>query len=154
MSDFHNFKIDSNEADLLKNLSSFFKSLQAKDIVLLYGDIGAGKTSLVREFVNFKKKQLKLEDQLDSWANSPSYNLIQDYKIGDLNIFHIDLYRLDDEEDLESTGFWDLVNLKNSILFIEWPEKLEIQDLIRPRSFELKIKIKADSRSYFVRQIK
>lgn len=105
-------------------------SIPKGSVVLLQGTLGAGKSLLVQKFV-----QAFGGDQ----TASPTYSLINEYQTLERpQIFHVDLYRLQDDEDLESTGFWDLFNNESAVVFIEWPERLNQEDL--PLHFK-KIKI-------------
>jgi tRNA threonylcarbamoyladenosine biosynthesis protein TsaE len=91
---------------------AFFK---IKDVVLLYGDLGSGKTFVVREFVRLLG--LKAE------VSSPSFSLINQY-CGKIDINHIDLYRISNEQELINLGlddYWEL----DSINFVEWPQIIE-----------------------------
>ncbi len=135
-----NLEIQSSEKDLKKNLKIFFDDLKAEDIVLLSGPMGSGKTTLVTKFVEYKQDQSAFA-AMDIKANSPSYNLIHEYKLKDLNIVHIDLYRIESEADLESTGFWDVMQSKNSIFFIEWPDKISKSELTYNRLINLEIRM-------------
>jgi tRNA threonylcarbamoyladenosine biosynthesis protein TsaE len=128
--------------DLDQKLNSLFQHIQNGDIVLITGPVGAGKTTFVRHFVSSRSAEL---------ANSPSYNLIQEYPMQDYKIIHVDLYRIKDESDLESIGFWDALNQKNYIAFIEWPEMITLQDLPAQRLLHLDIQInpdRSDHRTY------
>ena len=94
---------------------------QLHDTVLLYGEIGSGKTFLVREFV----KAFGIEGEV----SSPSFSLVNQY-LGEPIINHIDLYRISNRKDLENLGledYWDM----SAINFVEWPQIIE-QQIIWP----------------------
>ena len=97
-------------AELAQNFSS-------KQIVLLSGDLGAGKTQWVQWFLKSLGKASSV---------SPTYSVI--HEISD-EVFHIDLYRLESEMDVESVGFWDLFMAASGIIFVEWPERINEKDL-------------------------
>lgn len=82
--------------------------------VYLHGQLGAGKTTLVKGIA----KELGYLDIV----SSPSYNLVHQYPTKTANIAHLDLYRLDDSEEIMMLGITDLLDDK-SLLLIEWPEK-------------------------------
>ena len=92
------------------------KTFSNKQLVLLSGPLGAGKTEFVKTILN----NFGCEE-----VNSPTYGLIHEYPapLKD-RVFHIDLYRLKDEEDLESSGFWDLFENDQGLIFVEWADKL------------------------------
>lgn len=96
------------------------KKFQNRQIVLLEGTLGAGKTQLVKTLV----RQLG-----GSESSSPTYSLINEYQLKDSLAYHVDLYRIKGEEDLESVGFWDLFEAEKAILFIEWPSRLKLSHL-------------------------
>lgn len=83
----------------------------------LHGDLGAGKTCLVRGILQALGYTGRVK--------SPTYTLLEPYHIGELNLRHFDLYRLHDENEWESAGFRDEFNGHN-IHFIEWPEKASV----------------------------
>jgi tRNA threonylcarbamoyladenosine biosynthesis protein TsaE len=99
----------------LDSFSSIFSQhLFPGDIVLLYGDMGAGKTTFTRSLAS----HFGIEN-----VNSPTFSLANKYE-GDLKINHIDLYRLNNETDFYSFDLDRYLNDKESVTLIEWSEKL------------------------------
>ncbi len=92
------------------------KSFSERQIVLLNGPLGSGKTQSVRYIVN----QLQGED-----ICSPSFSIHNTYETKRGDVEHIDLYRLEDEDDIESTGFWDLFEKESGLILIEWANYLD-----------------------------
>jgi len=85
-------------------------------IVLLRGDLGAGKTTLVKGIAE-GFEAARAED-----VTSPTFTLIHEYRGPRVNLYHIDLYRIDSERELETLGLDDLL-AADCILLIEWGEK-------------------------------
>jgi len=100
-----------------KNIS---KIVSAGDIIFLYGEIGVGKTTFVRFFINHleSKNGIKKSDVL-----SPTFNIVYDYDVGNLKIHHYDLYRLKNYKDISQLGMFETSN--DSIKIVEWPELIE-----------------------------
>ena len=92
--------------------------LAAPGIVLLRGDLGAGKTTLVKGIA--EAFQAASADDVAS----PTFTLIHEYRGPAANLYHIDLYRVDTPRQLETLGLDDLL-AENSILLIEWGEKFD-----------------------------
>ena len=82
--------------------------------VALRGDLGAGKTEFSRGFASVASP--------GSTVKSPTYALVNEYKKGKVPVFHFDIYRLADEDDLYSTGYFDY--LERGICLVEWFENI------------------------------
>ena len=100
-------------------LGAALAKLNARGIIGLAGELGAGKTTLVRAWL----RALGWQGQV----KSPTFTLIESYALNGLTIHHIDLYRLHDASELECLGFRDLLR-GESLCLIEWPQRA--RDLI------------------------
>jgi tRNA threonylcarbamoyladenosine biosynthesis protein TsaE len=87
-------------------------------VVLLYGDLGSGKTTFVQSLCRSLG--------VDQAVTSPTFSIIQEYITGSEVIYHMDLYRLDQKQDLEQIGFSEYLDSGNLCL-IEWPSLGEDQ---------------------------
>jgi tRNA threonylcarbamoyladenosine biosynthesis protein TsaE len=90
------------------------RSLEPGMTIYLSGDLGAGKTTLVRNML----RALGHADRV----KSPTYTLVELYVVSKLNLYHFDFYRFNDPEEWNEAGFRDLFNGTN-ICLVEWPEK-------------------------------
>ena len=106
--------------ELEKLAINLCKHISAGDIHLFQGELGVGKTTLVRLLIN----NLYLLNNLPKPAliSSPTYPILITYELNSLQIYHYDLYRVKSSKELEELDFFE--NLNNSITFIEWPEIL------------------------------
>jgi tRNA threonylcarbamoyladenosine biosynthesis protein TsaE len=91
------------------------KMLKAGAVVGLYGDLGSGKTTMVRGIAS--ARGVNRRD-----VTSASFTIIAEYPV-DPPFFHIDLYRMEKAQDLEAAGLWDCIG-RDSISVIEWAERL------------------------------
>jgi tRNA threonylcarbamoyladenosine biosynthesis protein TsaE len=105
-------------------------------LVLLRGDLGAGKTTLVKGIASAFNAAAE-ED-----VTSPTFTLIHEYRGPSANIFHIDLYRIDTQRELDTLALDDLRS-DDSILLIEWGEKFA--RFVRERDVEIAIKPAGDT---------
>jgi tRNA threonylcarbamoyladenosine biosynthesis protein TsaE len=92
------------------------KCCQAGTTLMLYGNLGAGKTTLAR-FVAYG-----LGVAVETYITSPSFNLLHEYD-GRLPLYHIDCYRLTGEEDIEGAGLVEYISA-HGVSLIEWPDRL------------------------------
>lgn len=97
---------------------SFAKDLQPGSVVCLTGDLGAGKTA----FVQAVAKAFGIEEPVQS----PTFNILLQYKNDEVQLNHFDLYRLEKPEELEDIGFYECIE-GEAINFIEWAEKFKDQ---------------------------
>lgn len=105
-------------------------------VVLLRGDLGAGKTTLVKGIA------AAFEAASEEDVTSPTFTLIHEYRGPYANLYHIDLYRIDTQRELDTLALDDLRG-ENSILLIEWGEKFP--RFVRERDVEISLERKGES---------
>lgn len=102
--------------DLKAITEAVAQSIEPGDIILLYGELGAGKTTLTQLLAT------ALDVGEDQYVSSPSFSLLHEYR-GKIPIFHMDLYRLRDEDDVEAAGLLEVFT-QNGLCIVEWPDRL------------------------------
>tara|TARA_B100000524_G_C23642253_1_gene367124 strand:+ start:87 stop:542 length:456 start_codon:yes stop_codon:yes gene_type:complete len=107
----------SSEKKTEELAGKLLKKIKPGDIVFLYGEIGVGKTTLIRYLINGfqKKNNLKVTE-----VTSPTFNILNEYEIDQFKINHFDLFRLKSEEEIKNLDLFD--DIVNTITLIEWPQ--------------------------------
>ncbi|MCE3009960.1 MAG: tRNA (adenosine(37)-N6)-threonylcarbamoyltransferase complex ATPase subunit type 1 TsaE [Proteobacteria bacterium] len=118
----------------LQEYRDWISSLQFPEgaLVLLSGPMAAGKTEFVKIWCELHQVQ---------GVSSPSFGLHQQYSSRHGVVHHFDLFRMKNSADIESTGFWEVLNEPSRIVFIEWPERIEKSDLPPRPVFEIQISL-------------
>ncbi len=107
------------------------RDLQPPKLVLLRGELGAGKTTLVKGIA----AAFNAAEQED--VTSPTFTLIHEYRGPEATVYHVDLYRIDTERELATLGIDELLRDERSLLLIEWGEKFP--RFVRERDVEISI---------------
>jgi tRNA threonylcarbamoyladenosine biosynthesis protein TsaE len=101
-----------NEQAVAELAARFAACLQVPAVIYLQGDLGAGKTTFARAYIHSLG--------FSGYVKSPSYGLLESYAVGGQKILHLDLYRIEDPEELEYLALRDLFD-DESVLLVEWP---------------------------------
>ena len=111
-------KINISSKKKLEEVAKEIKSkIKPGDILFLYGEMGVGKTTFVKYLIN--NFQLEYNEKI-SEVTSPTFNIMNEYKIKDLTIKHYDLYRLNSSKELVDLNIFE--KNEKSILLVEWAE--------------------------------
>lgn len=135
------YKINNLE-DTKKLAEEIADKINLGEVITLKGTLGAGKTFFTNCFINYlmKKNNLKEVEVV-----SPTFNIVKEYQLNDYSIYHFDLYRLKNKNELYEL---DIENcFENGITLIEWPEIAE--DIIYNIVIEIKIEIQPDNSRIF-----
>jgi tRNA threonylcarbamoyladenosine biosynthesis protein TsaE len=110
----------------LEDTKKFSKSISniinTGDIIFLYGNIGVGKTTFVRFLINHLENRIGIKN---SDVLSPTFNILHDYNLGDIQISHYDLYRMKNYKDILQLGMFE--TSKDYIKIVEWPELIKLK---------------------------
>ena len=103
--------------ELAKKIS---KKLKSGHVVFFEGEMGVGKTTFIRYLINNfqKENRLKITE-----VTSPTFNLLNEYRIKDIKINHYDLFRIKSLDEIHNLGLFD--DISNAITLIEWPQKIK-----------------------------
>ncbi len=127
----------ANERAVAILAARFARLIKTPMVLFLQGDLGAGKTTFARAFIHalgFK-----------AYVKSPSYGLLESYAVAGITVLHLDLYRIEDPEELEYLALRDLYD-RNSVLLVEWPDK-GLNYLPAP---DLELKFFEDTENHFI----
>ena len=109
-------KIISNSEEETKLIGrKFVEGLKKGDVIVLTGDLGSGKTKFTEGVLQF----FGLENEI----SSPTFNIVNEYVNGDVNVYHFDVYRLEDEDEFYAIG--GVEYFEKGICLIEWGEMIE-----------------------------
>ena len=110
--------IDITSEKLTKELAKeFTKYLKGGEFVFLYGEMGVGKTTFVKYFIN---EYQKINNLTQSEITSPTFSLLNEYQVKDIRIKHYDLFRINKKEDINNLDIFEKDN--KLITLIEWPQ--------------------------------
>ena len=120
-------------------------NISKNDCIFLAGEIGVGKTTFTRNFINYLQKKEGVDE---SEVLSPTFNLLYEYNINRFKVMHYDLYRIKNKKEIEQLGIFN--DDMNFIKIIEWPQliktniidKIEININYSDKENEREIKIK------------
>ena len=129
-----NLNIESNSIiDTLNIAKNFARLLSRGDLVVLTGELGAGKTKFTEGFLSF----YGIEDEI----SSPTFNIVNEYSVNGINIYHFDVHRLEDSEEFYAIGGEEYFD--KGICLIEWGEL--IKDVLPKDYLEIKFEKNLDN---------
>ncbi len=103
-------------------------------MILLQGELGAGKSTLARSMIRALGHQGNVP--------SPTYTLVEPYRLNSLTVYHVDLYRIADASELEFLGWSDI---RDGLALIEWPER--VKDLVEQGDVLIDLRYRGDGRN-------
>ena len=122
-----NSKIDISSEDSTKELAKdLIHRLKGGEIIYLYGEMGVGKTTFVKYFINQYQENNNLSI---TEVTSPTFNLLNEYQLNNIVIKHYDLFRLKDKLEIHNLDLFE--DDKNIITLIEWPQLIDKEQSIK-----------------------
>ena len=119
--------IDITSEKLTKELAKeFTKYLKGGEFVFLYGEMGVGKTTFVKYFIN---EYQKINNLTQTEITSPTFSLLNEYQVKDIRIKHYDLFRINRKEDINNLDIFEKDN--KLITLIEWPRLIADKEDIK-----------------------
>ena len=106
--------LEKNTEFISKKFSNYIRK---GDIIFFYGEIGVGKTTFIRYLINNLQNKKKLNP---TEIPSPTFNIVNEYKIDEIIINHYDLFKLKDPKELYNIGLFE--NSSEAVTLVEWPE--------------------------------
>ena len=135
------YRIENLE-ETKKLAENIANQLHIGNVITLKGTLGAGKTFLTGCLINYMLKKYGIKEEK---VVSPTFNIVKEYQLKDFSIYHFDLYRLKDKNELYEL---DIENaFENGISIIEWPEIAE--DIIYNILFQIEIEITGENSRIF-----
>ena len=129
-----------NEEQTMEIASKLASQLKKGDVIILTGELGAGKTKFVEGVLSY----FNIQDEI----SSPTFTIVNEYYANDVNIYHFDLYRLSEPEEFEAIGGFEY--FEKGISILEWGELIEE---ILPDEF-MKITFEKDDQDTSIRKLK
>jgi tRNA threonylcarbamoyladenosine biosynthesis protein TsaE len=103
-----------DEAAVQRLAAAFADAVQPPAVLFLRGDLGAGKTTFARAYIHALG--------YEGYVKSPSYGLLETYRVRKQSVLHLDLYRIEDPEELEYLAIRDQFD-ESTVLLVEWPDR-------------------------------
>lgn len=104
----------ADEAAVQRLAAEFARAVEPPAVIYLRGDLGAGKTTFARAYIHALG--------YEGYVKSPSYGLLEIYRVGAVSVLHLDLYRIEDPEELEYLAIRDQFD-ERTVLLVEWPDR-------------------------------
>ena len=135
------FLVAESELDAVSK--SLIELSDITNIIVFRGELGAGKTTLIKNICNF----LNVKDEV----NSPTFSIVNEYLAeNNVKVYHFDFYRIEEEEEAYDIGVEDYF-YSNTLCLIEWPSKIE--SLLPENRIEVSIAIVGNKREFTIKSI-
>ena len=132
--------ITENIEQTYKFAKEFLKEITPPCVITLRGDLGAGKTAFT--------KALAKAMNIKSIVTSPTFTLMNEYDDGIFPLYHFDMYRIENIEDIYELGFYDYFNSKDAIIVCEWPDVID--EILLKKGFDITIEKLGETKRKFI----